>query len=349
MEEVVILGGGVAGLSCLNAFLDFNKSPLLLEGSMIGTPKMCGEFLSPNIVSCLKRWDVGPLISIKDIHFVSKKSSCHIDLPRAAGAFARSRAEAGLARSARMRGGRIREHARVLKITPASDDKPYTFFLESGEVIQSQHAIFATGRFSVQQQSLSNSLYLGFKTHIPRVIQPEALVMLSLDQGYLGIVPVDSKISNMTCLIQKRALHQRGGREALLRDVFKQKEFSLLDLESLEWNKLDWLEGDAPNFGLKRIPSWPRAFWIGDAFASILPSIGYGFGHSVYSAMSAVEHYIASNSSYHQNMKKHLQWKWTVSKALHHVLQKPNLCSVLSPLLKMNPWMGQSMLRILNY
>lgn len=82
LEEVVIIGGGVAGLSCLNALLDQGISALLIEGSTIGTPKMCGEFLAPIAAQQLQRWDVDPLIPIPhaafyagirqlDIHFKS--------------------------------------------------------------------------------------------------------------------------------------------------------------------------------------------------------------------------------------------------------------------------------------
>lgn len=349
MEKVVILGGGVAGLSCLNALLDLGVSPLLLEGSSIGTPKMCGEFLAPQTVSLLRKWDIGPLIPIKQIHFLSQKSKLTINLPRHAAAFARSQAELGLARYARACGGRIREHAHIEHVEPSSQNEPYAFHLSSGEVIRAEYAIFATGRFSIQQKALGKTTYMGFKTHVHRVLQPETLVMQSLNHGYLGIVPIDSETSNLTCLVQKKAVQQAGGRDAFLQHLFKKNHAMMHALESVDFAHLQWIEGDAPSFGLKKNPPWPRAFWIGDAFASLLPSIGYGFAHSIYSAESAAAHFIKSSTSYHQNMRQHLHMKWKISQAMHYVLQKPKVCMALSLVLKVNPWISQSMLNILDY
>lgn len=349
MEKVVILGGGVAGLACLNALLDLGISALLLEGSVIGTPKMCGEFLAPDIVSLLKKWDVGPLIPIQQIDFLTQKSKLTVGLRKPAAGFARHQAELGLAHAATARGGRIREQATIEQVIPALKQAPYAIHLSSGEVIHAEYVIFATGRFSIQQKTFDKPTYMGFKTHIPRVVKPETLVMQSLNHGYLGIVPIDSDTSNLTCLIQKHAVQQAGGRDAFLHDVFKKNHAMLHTLESIDFAHLQWLEGDAPSFGLKKNPPWPRAFWIGDAFASLLPSIGYGFAHSVYSAQCAATHIVKSSALYQQHMQRHLQMKWKVSQAMHYVLQKPKVCAALSPVLKMNPWMSQSMLNILNY
>ena len=72
LEKVIIIGGGVAGLSCLNGLLDQGQSPLLLEEKTIGLPKVCGEFLAPFASLQLQKWGIGPIQPIKEVCFLIK-------------------------------------------------------------------------------------------------------------------------------------------------------------------------------------------------------------------------------------------------------------------------------------
>ena len=331
MEKLVIIGGGVAGLSCLNAFLDRGISPLLLEGSTIGSPKMCGEFLAPSIIAQLQEWGIGRIQSIKQVRFDAVTCS----FPRAAGAYARHDAELGLAARAKKQGARIVEQARINNIIPATQHSPYIMSLVSGEIIEAQDVIIASGGFSKMTKS---SKYVGFKTHIPQVIEPETLLMFSLAGGYLGIVPIGPEKSNLTCLIKSRAIEKVGSCKAFLHAFMP-------DLKPL-----DWLEGPAPAFGLKTIPNWPHAYWIGDAFASIHPAIGYGFGHGVSSALLAADYYLKHDpEGFHQALRQTIRPKRIMGAYMHQLLQRPRLCHLVSPLIQDRPRMLHHLLHILDY
>lgn len=343
MEKVVIVGAGVAGLSCLNAFLDRHESPLLLEASTIGAPKMCGEFLASSAVNQLKQWDVGPLQVIKNARFIGDTRILHVNLPREAGAYARHHAEMELAARAKRKEGRIMENSPIHRIVPATQNSPFILHLVSGKTIEARDVIFATGKFTQHKVGMNKPKYLGFKTHLPQIFQPETLLMYSLVGGYLGIVPISSETSNLTCLIKRDVINKVGSCKEYLSDFFH----SLGD-DTL--NTLDWLEGDAPEFGSKTIPNWPHAYWIGDALASVHPAIGYGFAHSVNSALLAVAYYLKDDPvGYHQSIMKQLRPKRIVGKCMHHLLQKPRLCNVISPLLGANPWISHQLLKKLDY
>ena len=144
MEKLVIVGGGVAGLSCLNALLDRDISPLLLEASMIGSPKMCGEFLAPPALPVLEQWGLGPLPKISQVRFFGGEKVVDLAFMRPAAAYERHQAEVALAAFAKKRGGRIREHAPIKIITPATSRTPYVLHLASGEIMQAEDVIFAT-------------------------------------------------------------------------------------------------------------------------------------------------------------------------------------------------------------
>src|SRR6202012_233439 len=141
MEKVIIIGGGVAGLSCLNALIDQGLSPLLLEEKTIGLPKICGEFLAPLASLQLQTWGIGPIQCIKKVSFLVNHRQNEMSFPNPAGAFSRSEAELGLAKRARNKGGRILEQIRIKKIHPPLNHSPYTIDLESGEQILAQSLI----------------------------------------------------------------------------------------------------------------------------------------------------------------------------------------------------------------
>ncbi len=332
MEELVIIGGGVAGLSGLNALLDNHISPLLLEASTIGTPKMCGEFLAPPVMDQLKKWGIGPMQSIKQARFNDLQCS----FPREAGGYSRHDAEIELAARAKKLGGRIIEQSPIQTIIPATQNSPYILHLNSGETIEARDVIFASGKFS---QTAATSTYVGFKTYIPQVIQSETLLMFSLAGGYLGIVPVTDDMSNLTCLVRRDEVEKAGSCKAFLESIHPSLGA-----------KTGWLEGPAPTFSPKTIPNWPHAYWIGDAFASIHPAIGYGFAHSIISALLAVEYYLKQDPvGYHQALKKLMRPKRIIGKTMHHLLQKPRLCSVVSPIFERNPWITHQLLSTLGY
>ncbi len=165
METLVIIGGGVAGLSCLNAFLDKDISPLLIEASSIGSPKMCGEFLAPPAIDQLKQWDIGPLQVIRQARF----NAVQFSFPREAGAYSRHHAELELAARAKQHGGRMIEQSPIKTLIPATHRNPYLLHLVSGEIIEARDVIFATGQFS---QPFKKSNYVGLKPTFHTLLNP---------------------------------------------------------------------------------------------------------------------------------------------------------------------------------
>lgn len=340
MEALVIVGGGVAGLSCLNALLDRDLSPLLLDASTIGSPKMCGEFLAPSAIVPLNKWGIGPLQLIKKARFLCNDRTFKMTFPREAGAFSRHAAESALAHRAREKGGQIREGASIQTITPASQNKPFLLQLTSGETIEAKDVIFATGKWSRAKPPVDAATYIGFKTHVPLVMEPQTLVMHSLKGGYLGMVPVSADVSNITCLVKREVIEKAGS----CRDFLT----GFMQHDGLE--TLDWLEGDAPAFGVKMIPNWPHAYWIGDALLSVHPAIGYGFAHAVSSACMAADYYLKRDAvGYHQSIRRLVRSKRILGASMHYLLQRPHLCRAVSPIVGKNPGIAHQLLTFCDY
>jgi len=349
LEEVIIIGGGIAGLSCLNALIDRGVSALLLEGGTIGSNKMCGEFLSPSVKSILERWDIGPANNISNAEFCTNKTKFELQFPETAFAFSRSEAELQLAARAKLLGGRIRENTLVNFIQPKSNNSDYVFSLADEEKITAKSAIFATGRLGQKINKISLP-YVGVKFYIPTVLKPASLIMHSLKNGYFGIVPLSDQESNCAGLIKKETIKQHGSFINYLKESSKTNIFLKKHLAEIDLDVIRPLEASIPSFGFKKIPNWPDAYWIGDAMASLYPAIGSGFSHSINSAIQAAEFYVCHDAvNYQKKISANLNKKIMFGKYLHYILMQPKFNYLLIPLIKKFPFIVDFLLKQIGY
>lgn len=316
LEKVIIIGGGIAGLSCLNELLDQGHSPLLLEEKTIGLPKVCGEFLAPLALSQLQKWGIGPCEIVKEVCFLVEKKQFRVPFPHPAGAFSRREAELGLAKRAYEKGGRIQEHCGIKKIDPPVNQSPYTIHMDSGECIQTKAIIVATGKLHPRTLPITFP-YQGFKIHVPHVLKPETLFMFQHPGAYFGMVPITAHVSNLTCLAQKKVVERWGS----CREFFDHLITLNPLLHDVDFRSIEWLEGKAPDFKPQELPDWENAWWIGDALASFYPALGYGFAHGIHSALCAAHFYLRADApGYQKFIKNDIKWKLRIGKLLHHSL-----------------------------
>jgi flavin-dependent dehydrogenase len=346
MEKIVIIGGGVAGLSCLNALLDKGHSPLLLEAASIGTPKMCGEFLAPTAIQLLNKWNIHLIHEIHQTIFHASSQKLIVNFSVPAGAIARASVELALANRAQKLNGRIQENCAIKNITPMNSYTSHRIHLNSGEEIQANTIMLATGKFN--QRKDINFPYIGIKLHIPFVFKKNTLLMHSIKNGYFGIVPITNEMSNLTCLVKRNAI-VGSGKEYLYHKLgefpYLKSIQHLIDIENL-----NWLEAPSPEFGIKKLPNWQNTFWIGDAAASLHPAIGSGFTHAIQTSVSAAKYYENNTSNnYRHFSKKVMQKKLFLAKLLHSALFHPKIGVFVIKLFKNKKWITEFLMRKLDY
>lgn len=349
MEKVVILGAGISGLSCLNALLDYGVDALLIEGSQIGSPKMCGEFLAPEAVRLLEKWGIGPIVPIENAAFFVENKHIQLSFPRLAGAMARSAVELKLAERARNQGGRILENTSVVRNIPSTHQSPHIIELKSGESIEAETVFFATGRFMGTSTYNRKPMYMGMKLHFKPKINPSTLNMYCFKKAYLGVVPISSEESNCAVLIRRGAFSKQSMTDYVQQLLSSQPTLKAL-FSNQEINNPTRIEGVAPYFGLKKCPCWPRSYWIGDAFATLYPAVGSGFSHGIQSAILAVECYQKKQGhNYHQYNLKKIKPILFYGKCINYLFRHPTLTKSLIPLLKNNPKIIDSILGKVGY
>jgi len=347
MERVIIVGGGVAGLTCLNALLDCGISAILFEGGTIGNPKMCGEFIAPSAVSLLQHWGISAVQSIEQVSFMTGNKKLNLQLPSCAGAFARNDAELLLAERAKAKGGQIRENSPIQNIISNADS--YTFQLASGETIETAHAIIATGKL-MNAPGKIDFPYYGIKAHFPVVAQANALLMYSTHDAYFGLVPVSKTTSNFACLVKSATIKKAGSGRDFFNELVRNHSALQAINEKVDLTKINLLESKLPHFGFKKRPNLPNIFWIGDALVSFPPAIGYGFAHSVDSAMVAVEYFLKNNSNGHAQISRQLvKSKLKLGNIIHKLLLNPSYAALVLPLFQKTPWVSNLLMKKIGY
>lgn len=338
LEKLIIIGGGVAGLSCMNALLDLKESPLLLEERYIGSPKLCGEFIAPEANQQLERWGIGPIQKIKQVQFNFANQKLTLSFKQHAGGFSRTQAEYDLAQRAIHKGGRIQEQSKIKNIEPPGTHSCYVITLESGLQLQAQNVIIATGKIPGDSEKRGTGILSGFKIHIPHILDPHTLNMFTVSGAYFGIVPITPNTSNLTCLATTKVIKQYHSCRNFLYSIMNENPLLESIHHSIALESITILEGHAAHFNKKTLPKWPNAFWIGDALTSFHPAIGYGFAHGIQSALSAAHHFKHADANrYLHTMKQTIRNKIYLGKALHHMLIKPSLNKPLKYLFQSQP------------
>lgn len=350
LEEIIIVGGGVAGLSCLNALVDRGYSPLLLEGATIGTPKMCGEFLAPVAVKHLQNWGIGPIIPISRVNFYAGEKQLDIKFSSASGAISRAEVEHQLATRAKKLGGRIRENTYLQHTIPATPATPYRFQLSTGEVIEAKTAFFATGKYGCDsQRNRIATPYYGIKIHFHHAEKSDSLQMFSLNQAYLGLVAISDEISNCACLIKREAVINHHSPADYFYELISSHPILKRQFSSIDMSSVTLLSGSAPAFYRKHPPSWPQSYWIGDAFASLYPAIGSGFAHSIESAIQSVHYFLQMQPEmYRKKYGESVRAKLVLGKLFNAILLHPKLGQYAIPMLR-SPRIINLILKNLDY
>jgi len=269
MKKYLILGAGVAGLSVGNSLLDLGVGVTLLEGGTEFSVKTCGEFLSYKVLPLLETWGISPDRRVSEAFFHHKEKQIAVEFPELCGSMPRLDLELQLADRFQKKGGTIHFGKRIDEIVPKT---PFLVSSEDGDSYEADALIISAGRWQGKKAG-GTVRYQGIKNHFCSKHLPSSLHMVLLDDGYCGVSSLNGEKAVISCL-QKF----RGGtseRTSLL------SHFSSVDaLRPFVSDAAPFFEShlEAPigGFGIKELPNWPNAYFVGDAAATIAPIFGEG-------------------------------------------------------------------------
>lgn len=324
IEEHVIIGGGVAGLSAAITMAERGKYPLLIEGGKYPTHRICGEFFSPESLPILKQWKIPLPIRLSKACFVCGPQSFEFNLHPIAGGCSRFSFDYLLLEHARRLGVRVLTETQVMKLE--SNEEYYEINLANGQTIQAQNLIVGTGKnlFAPTGHTLP-SKYVGIKAHFEGIQIHEVIEMHCFRGGYMGISRIDPHTVNVAALVSLGEIREQAP-EAFFNSLLLLPGMEKLKGRFAEARMLfpDWLRATVPEFGIRSPPLLNKVFWIGDAAASIPPLCGGGLGMAITSGRMLGDYIVEGKADvFHQNWRRRYSRRIMVAQILHQIMMKP--------------------------
>ncbi len=341
--EHVIIGGGIAGLSAAIRLTELGAIPLVIESGNYPSQKICGEFFSPECVKFLKNWNVHPL-EITQARFHLLSESLHFKLPFPAGSLSHFVGDLQLKMLAEKRGATVLVDTKVLKVKPRAP--LHEIELSNGSIVRSVNLIIATGRIPDYDLALKMR-YAGIKANFSGPPIQNALEMFVSDGAYVGISPVGDGQYNVACLADIRLLTQMGSAEAAMQKVIARHPLLEKVLGNLTCLLNGWMSTVLPEFGIRKTPSWPNVYFIGDAAGTIPPITGQGLSMGMQSGIMAAEYASYRNAkgfkaAWRKKFASSIYW----GKLLHHAAMRPKLCVPVIKLAKHYPLFARGIYRL---
>jgi flavin-dependent dehydrogenase len=325
--DVAIAGGGLSGLVAAIHLARRGKQVVVLEKKSYPFHRVCGEYVSNEVLGYLKTLSVDPFpwgaqpISEFELTSVNGKSIC---MPLDLGGFGISRFKLDfeLAQAARQAGVTVVENCAVEQI----DFNEGLFRLKAGTTDCHARVVMAAfGKRSKLDYTLqrrfvtARSPYVGVKYHLRNHHPAHRISLHNFNNGYAGISAVEGGVKNFCYLTHRNNLRTHGSIDAMeravlhrnpfLRQVLTQSEFVFAKPEVI--NEITFE---------KKEPVYRHMLMLGDAAGMITPLCGNGMAMAIHSAKLACEAVLAwnGNESARNRMEQtyHTRWHEALSRRL---------------------------------
>lgn len=303
MKDVIIIGGGLAGLVNAVLLTRAGQQVTLIEKKDYPHHKVCGEYISNEVVPFLKANDLYPAdlkpakISRFMLTSVSGKSS-HTPLDLGAFGISRYALDHFLYQKALESGTEVLTNTAV-RDTEFQGDR-FQLLLSNNKLLSSRLVIGAYGKKSrldnqlKREFTMQRSPYIGVKYHLKTDFPEDLIALHNFRGGYCGISQVEDGRYNMCYLGSREDLRRHGSIEAMeqavlcenshLKRVFTESEFLFEKPEVI--NEISF----AP-----KQPVEQHILMSGDTAGLITPLCGNGMAMAIHSAKILseliIEHY----------------------------------------------------------
>lgn len=321
--DVVVVGGGLAGLTTSIGLSKKGLSVCLIEKNNYPLHKVCGEMISNEVLPFLQSIDCdpSPLNPQRIKRFLlSSPSGRSIETKLPQGAFSVSRftLDHFLHKKAIAGGVESKLESTVEKIQFSKDKFEISLF--GGEKIESTVVVGAYGKRSNLDRTLKRkfftqrSPYIGVKYHAHYDMPTDIVHLHNFHQGYCGVSKVENDAVNICYLSTRENLKTHKTIEQLekqelyknpyLKEVFQHSEFLFKAPKVI--NEISF----AP-----KSPVENHVLMAGDAAGLIAPLSGNGMAmaiHSAYLLIDSITQFFDRNID-RNGLEKRYQEKWNAT------------------------------------
>jgi len=226
-DEVLIVGGGVAGCAASITLARKGRSVTLIEREPTPRHKVCGEFLSGEALEDLHLLgiDVTSLgaVPIDYVRLAAARRAATAPLPFPAKSLTRKALDTALIAAAIAAGVRV-ERGRSVQSLSRANANLWRATLDDGTIYEAPTAFLATGKNDLRGHGRPKDpqQWIGFKMYY-RLSDAQTADLANASEltlyagGYGGIQPVEDGITNFCCVVQRRYFARAGLRwEGLL-------------------------------------------------------------------------------------------------------------------------------------
>lgn len=228
-SDVIIIGGGLAGLSAACSLSQKGKEVLLLEKSDYPRHKVCGEYVSKEVLPFLKSIGFNPFdlgaVDISEFSLFDEKGY-RVDSPLPLGGFGLSRYafDHGLSQLA-LKSGCTIEKKYVTEVLRKSDH--FRVMTKSGESYEAKLVLGAFGKRSNLDKTLDRPFmnkkapYLAAKYHVRGDFPAERVGLYHFEGGYCGVSMVEGGELNICYIVNYDQFKRYGDLVVFEEEVLK--------------------------------------------------------------------------------------------------------------------------------
>jgi flavin-dependent dehydrogenase len=307
-DEVLVIGGGVAGCSAAIALARRGRSVTLIEREPTPRHKVCGEFLSGEALEDLHALgiDVTSIgaVPINYVRLAAARRAAEAPLPFPAASFTRKALDTALIAEAIAAGVRV-ERGRSVQTLARTAIGMWQATLSDGDRFEAPTAFLATGKQDLRGYARPDDpqRWVAFKMYF-RLVPAQAAELAHASElmlypgGYGGIQPVEDGIANLCCVVQQRHFARVGYRwENFLAKMQQDCPHLAMRLAGAEPLLAKPIAITHIPYGYIRPTTEDGLYCIGDQ-AAVIPSFtGDGISIALHTARCAVAAYLRAESA----------------------------------------------------
>jgi flavin-dependent dehydrogenase len=320
--QVIVVGGGLAGLISSIFLQRSGINTLLIEKKEYPFHRVCGEYISNEVKPFLKRMDLFPehlkpseltRFNLSDI----KGNLAEVDLPLGGFGVSRYQFDEFLYQKAQDAGVEVKTKTEVIDIAFAENE--FTVSLKGGEALISEFVINAYGKRSKLDKSFDRkfikkkSPFLGVKYHAKIDFPKDVIGLYNFKGGYCGISHVEDDKVNICYLSRRENLKKHGDiakmekavlhKNPILKEILVNAEMLLEKPEVI--NEISFEQKASVE---------NHMLMAGDTAGLITPLCGNGMAmaiHSGYLASKSIIDFYEGRSKSRAEVENHYQEVWT--------------------------------------
>lgn len=304
-DEVLILGGGVAGCAVSIALARKGRSVTLIEREPTPRHKVCGEFLSGEALEDLHALgiDVASLgaVPLDYVRLAAARRAAEAPLPFRAASLTRKALDTALIAEAVAAGVRV-ERGRGVKALCRTTKNQWQAVLDDGTTFEAPTAFLATGKHDMRgyARPKDSHHWVAFKmyyrlspTQMNDLQGASELTLYS--GGYGGIQPVEDGIANFCSVVKQSYFAKAGLRwEGLIAKMQQDCPHLAMRLDGAEPLLNKPIAITHIPYGYMRRVTEDGLYCIGDQ-AAVIPSFtGDGISIALHTARRASAAYLAA-------------------------------------------------------